>query len=479
MSFYYDKSTMKSLEEDFLSLCEEKLLKYYKSKLHYFSNSNEDENTFYSQHFIQMLKTGKCKNEVFTNVDGDSKDSIIMPNTFQLEGRNDALVYGMLLPSQFQPWFRFMDPMVEIEMDGTLKQNYKSISQGDRLYIWVSLNKKGEGEHLSAVVVTRDNKHLAFGMGFDFTELKNPVIYESYFSMRPIMEAISMGSSENVYEARVFSTDQIIENQLLRQLTKPDFRGLKLIAAAELSRDYVKYINEEFDKITFDNVAFQVIPRVVPTNIFNHLMVDELKEEFKSNIEKDLKSITPKIKSKTTSEFITSFSVFSTKTNYFLNNLVLLENGYITLLYPTYTINIPSSAHIYCKYSGVKTGRASNCTSFLQKIFGDLLNCGWFDSVFLNTDMIVSNPAWCRQNYDVARVPDCSKTIKREKLTMQELQEKTKRKINTDESHEKEIKLSFNDETLYTYLNTLSPKQLAKLILSSEKHKRRFRKFLN
>jgi hypothetical protein len=468
----------KKIEQDELKICEDKLLKYYERKFKYFTNVNLEQNETNSAEFFDILKLDKCKKEnIYSNEDVE-KNSVVLTSEFS-DGKN-TLNYGVILPSKNQPWFRFMDPIIEISGFQTLQRNYKQIEIGDRLYIWVTLNKEGEGQHLTGVVVTRDNKHIGFGMGYDMESIFSVSPDSAFDLTTPMMQALALKlNPEGIYEARLFSSDLIIENQLLRQFTTPDFKGVRLIAAAELNADYVLYLNKEFDLIQYEHVNYQVIPRVVALSYFDNVDMQYIKMSGKQNILDNLQIFEKKIEQSPENEMdhiLEAYRYFTTKTQNLVNTLFLANKGFLVLLYGTYTINIPSSAHMYCKYTGKSIKKFTNCTSFLQKIFGDLLNCGWFETKFLNTDDVVTNPAWCRQNFEKAQVPDCNKSLVRQKATRREIQKRSTGS-GSDEV-EKYIKLQFTDKDVFTYINTLSAKRLKKLIMSNKKYKKHFRTFL-
>lgn len=483
MSFFLDDKTLKSLHDDDLQVCEQKLLEYYKKKLTYYSPLENEEKEIQLADVVSQNKLYKTGN-VF--LDAEQKNSYVFVDKYSLKEGQETM-YAFPISGSNQLWFSFMDPMIDINENSDITRNYKSIQTGDRLYIWVTLNKEGQGQHLSAVVVTQDNKHLSFGMGYDFTELGSVGIQEKYFSMQPIFEALSYGLSGKVYEARLFTSDEIIEGQLLRQLTREDFKGLKLVASATLTPSYVAYINEQFDQIKYEHVSFNLRANIVPVKVFDHWPTKSIIQHISLRIEKNLKSLLKKmdvlvspVKDETLPELMGLYRNFNDQTMMLFNYLNLTANGYTPLLYTSYTVKVPETSGVYCLYSGKRTGRASNCTSFLQKIFGDLLNCGWFDNMFLNSDIVVSNPAWCRQNYDVAPVPDCRKTIRRE-VVAQKVQ-REKRGSDSDVERQKQsrkLSFQFNDKDIwYDYVMSLSPKRLAKLILSNKKYTKRFQKFL-
>ena len=470
---------IKNMEKDELKLCQDNLLKYYERKFKYFTNIDEDKNEEDSEKFLEILKLGKCKREnIFSNEDVEQNSLVL---TSQYSDEKENFEYGVILPSPYQPWFRFMDPIIEINGDHSLQRTYKEIEIGDRLYIWVTLNKQGEGQHLTGVVVTKNNKHIGFGMGYDMVSVLSATPESTFDLTTPILQSLALGlNPEGIYEARLFSSDLIIENQLLRQFTQPNFEGVRLVAATELNADYVRYLNKEFDMIGYENVHFQVVPRIISIEHFDNIDVEHLKQAGKKNINDNLQIFQKKIQGLGVDDvnvIIEAYKYFSIKTQHLVNQLYLLKKGFLVMLYASYLINIPSSAHMYCKYTGKSIKKFTNCTSFLQKIFGDLLNCGWFESKFLNTDDIVTNPAWCRQNFVVAPVPDCIQSLVREKASRREIQ---KRSIESEKKNEeKYIKMQFTDKDIHDYIKNLSTKRLHKLIMSNKKYKKHFKKFLH
>ena len=213
--------------------------------------------------------------------------------------------------------------------------------------------------------------------------------------------------------------------------------------------------------IGYENVHFQVVPRIISIEHFDNIDVEHLKQAGKKNINDNLQIFQKKIQGLGVDDvnvIIEAYKYFSIKTQHLVNQLYLLKKGFLVMLYASYLINIPSSAHMYCKYTGKSIKKFTNCTSFLQKIFGDLLNCGWFESKFLNTDDIVTNPAWCRQNFVVAPVPDCIQSLVREKASRREIQ---KRSIESEKKNEeKYIKMQFTDKDIHDYIKNLSTKRI-------------------
>jgi hypothetical protein len=186
------------------------------------------------------------------------------------------------------------------------------------------------------------------------------------------------------------------------------------------------------------------------------------------------------------------------------NYVKKLQSGIIPVAIWFQYIDIPERT--YCKLSGSGPERGANCTSYLQKIFKDLLDCSLYDIIFLNaTDKYVTHPKLCRQNVRVPVTPCITRKfltpehdayklekIKKAKLPLtwdkmdieeeiEKIRLEKRRQREEEDSSGKEIKLQFSGKEIdkalrlsRPYILDLPPEQMLNLIMKNKNHRKIF-----
>lgn len=405
---------MDPLSEKDLDKCEYYLLRFYEQKLKFFLPFDSERN----------LKDGNISSKAFSkNIARNvvsSIDSQVQMSINSMNFGGKEWDYMTLISNRKQPYFNFSLPVAQFDENGNFVRNYKQIEAGDRLYIWANVSRDGVAGHLSAIIITKDNVHIGFGMGLggDAENLDDNLTNRFF-------KAIF-----NPKDALLYTPDWTFNLMLFRQLTKPGTRFVKLIAAADLTDEYVKYINEEFDKLAEEDFSLRLDGHVISADFFGnveakglsrHYMLKTLKKNTKilkaylRGIERE-GAVIMEIPTKLSNEQKQKLQLIQEQliyTDNLLNGInnykeLILKKNSIVLLFQDYVAKIRSRT--YCLFSGkTKLQEGANCTSFLQKIFGGLLNCGYYNRFLgVPSDLLITNPAWCRQRADVVPVPKCS-----------------------------------------------------------------------
>jgi hypothetical protein len=393
--------------------------------------------------------------------------------------------FGITLPNVYQPFLNFVEPVVFINENGDFEQNYKNITEGDKLYIYAILDQNETPWHLAAVIVTKENKHLSFGMGYlgDYTKSEYLPESKSYF------EWLTKRIFKQV--AALYTPDYLFINQVMRQLTKPKGQFVKLIASTDLTQDYVRYLYDEFDKLKKEDIRLQVDFFELPlaTTVVNSAVARGNTTKLRNSIVDEIHLYEKKVKKFKDPK---DLELFENQYQLLKNYLDKLNAGIIPVAFLYNLITIQDRT--YCKYTNKGTGKSANCTSFLQKIFSGLLNCSLYDSKFLglgNSDMLVTHPKLCRQSPEVP-VSNCierqilkpasRRLTVRSRAPMQtdadaSMLVRTKRNYEENEPDGKLAKVQFlfrdtqkTKKMCENYLKSLSSKQKLKLLVRDEKH---------
>ena len=391
--------------------------------------------------------------------------------------------YGIELPNPYMPFFDFVEPVIYIDKDGVFTQNYKNISVGDKLFIYQLLHADGTAWHLAAVIVTKDNKHISFGMGYagilEESELPATSTYYDWFSQK-----LSSKLDKNT-KGVLYSPDHVFVEAVKRQLTKDHGKFLKLIASTDLTAEYVQLLNEEFDKLKSDDITCYIGFHKLPINVLNSTSAKGNLTKLKHYIQNDIHNY-DKVLSRLKS--LDEIEVVQNQKDLLILYSSTLDSGEIPVACVTNYIDIPHRS--YCKISNTDPRQqGANCTSFLQKIFKGLLNCSGYLGA---SDKYVSHPNYCRQSPNV-HVSNCieRKILKpaSKRLTVQNL---IPRPMETDQVQQRErikrssdvgsvlgkharLEFLFKDKektkrACNKYVQSLTPKQKLKLLIRDEKH---------
>lgn len=467
-----------------LQVCEDSVFSYYRMKL-----QNLNRKTTENQKVELTIKANLDLNYVPDTEEYLLREDLLNPNNTEIitmvskgkdaDGNVIQVPVAIPLLNEFQPWLEIVEPVVYIDKNQNFVKNYKNIQAGDRLYVWGILDSNGIPWHLAATVVLQNGVHISFGMGYigELTKSELP-------SQRSWYETITQMYIPRAHiepqRAGLYTPDYLFINQVLRQLTKPKGKFLKLIAATDLTQEFVNYLNEEFDKINSDDISssrMDFFQFKVGSQAFSS-------SYSRANITKLLHSVENEIR-KHEREFSRNSSDELKSRIFLLKEYVnVIKSGDIPVGYFYNLVSIRDRT--YCKISGKGPERGANCTSYLQKLFKGLLNCSLYDIMFLGqSDLFVVDPRLCRQAKDVA-VPTC---FERKYLTAERAapvtgrpsamvisdKQRVKRAADEDDAERlstKIEKLSFkiSDEDVDKYWANLSKKEKIKMIMKNKKH---------
>jgi hypothetical protein len=347
-----------------LEYCEKLFLQYHKRLLNNYQ-LNMKLNLTQGKKALDVINSGV---EVRENIRKISQDNYIV----LAEEEETGEVFATLVHAPTQPYYHFSRPIVEINSRGEMKRNYKQITPGDRLYVWATV----EDEiitHLSVLVVTKEKKHISFGLGHSEKVIKDGkvgFVRKHFFSKK---------YSEQT-EALLYSPDHIFDTNLFKQLQE-NTKYIRLVAVTEVTETHVLQLNKEFDTIQKSDLVFGIEAKTVW-----HPVTAEERLVSRSTMTAELSKIYNKNNYKL---------IYNLLTNYKTNQ--------IALLFKYYHIKLP--LHTYNKYSGKYSGHMTNWSMFLQKLLPGLLHCDYINR-FLG--MPVGNPYWCRQKFSSAPVSKCT-----------------------------------------------------------------------
>ena len=466
-----------------LQVCEDSVFSYYRMKL-----QNLNRKTTENQKVELTLKANLDLDYLEESSEYIFEKDMVNPNNTEIittvsKGK-DAAGHDILVPvaipllNEFQPWLEIVEPVVYIDKDQNYIQNYKNIQAGDRLYVWAILDRTGIPWHLAATVVLQNGVHISFGMGYIGSMPKSRLpAQRSWYET--ITQMYIPGAHIEPKQAGLYTPDYLYISQVLRQITKPTGKFLKLIAATDMTQEFVDYLNEEFDKLNVNDIStmmdfyqFKVGTQAF-TSSYSRANITKLLHSLENDIRKHERELTRN----PSGELQNQIFLLKEYAN-------VIKGGDIPVGYLYNLVKIRDRT--YCKISGKGPERGANCTSYLQKLFKGLLNCSLYDIMFLGqTDLFVVDPRLCRQAKDVA-VPTC---FERKYLTAARAapvtgrpsamvisdKERVKRAADEDDAERlstKIEKLSFkiSDEDVDKYWANLSKKEKIKMILKNKKH---------
>lgn len=232
--------------------------------------------------------------------------------------------------------YKFTSPVIEVNNKGEIVQKYKNISEGDLLYIWQTLTKTGV-EHLAAQIVTKRGENYSFGFGHEgnsnLLQSVPGVFYTPDYGLNYKFQSQKEENGNRVYINLISVTE--IRQQHLQSLNNA------LDQVTELSS-----VGIEFDEITDITTTGEIYPKLTRTNAGLDFFISPKK----SNQQQRIKL----------SEIQINFN---------------------------YSWKHPSE---YCTISGVSTHK-TNCASFIKTIFGDVIECGFYEN-------LITDPKKCHHN---------------------------------------------------------------------------------
>jgi hypothetical protein len=471
-----------------LQTCQDSVFSYYRQKLQNLNSGTEKNKEIQStlQYYIKLGLLDNKTDDYSTEkdlIDPSNTEIITTVSGKDAAGRNTPVEVAIPLLNEYQPWLELVKPVVFIGKDDYLYQNFKSIQPGDRLYVWAILNAAGTPWHLAATVVLQNGDHLSFGMGYMGSMPKSDLPSErSWYEMLTQMSI--PGAHSAPQKAGLYTPDYLYISAVLRQLTKPSGEFLKLIAATEMTQEFVNYLNEEFDKLDYDDVQIEM-----DFFQFNTGMQVFTSQKSRANMTSLQNFIAEDIR-----QHQIEFAIFpymddlSRQITLLESYSQALQKGIVPVGYLYNLVEIKDRT--YCKISGKGPERGANCTSYLQKLFKGLLNCSLYDIMFLGqSDKFLVDPKLCRQAAEVD-VPIC---VERKYLTAGRAapvsgrpsamvvseKERFKRASNEEDarlmSKVEKLAFKFSDKDVDSYWANLPKNEKIKMIL---KHKKGIKKNL-
>ncbi len=318
---------------------------------------------------------------------------------------------GILYPigSDFGSDFTFTHPIIHINENKEITVH--KFKKGDKLYVWQTLTPEGIPAHLAAVIVSQDDqKH--YGLGYAYSSRE-----EVLTDMKPNFISTSTDKKSGV----IYTPDHLFESALLRQVTNPKNKFIKLISLIELTEEHASNINEVFSKFDYSNILYT---KLAITPIKHSCKADRtygfLKELTEELVEKN-SFPNGDIVNKQISQFKKGGKL--TGVCGFIHNI-------------RYAIRNDSQ---YCILSSKYT-KTYNCASFLYHIFGDSIDCGKIlENVYIH-------PKTCKRG----KIPQAS--CKKSKNTKTPSEQSERFYTPSDGSHIKlnNYKNSSNSERFYT-----------------------------
>lgn len=465
-----------------LQTCENSVFSYFRMKL-----ENLNRKTTENQKVELTLKANLDLQYIDDSDDYKFEKDLVNPDNTEIityvsrgkDANGNQILVPVAIPllNEFQPWLEIVEPVVYIDGEENFVQNYKRIQPGDRLYVWAILDSAGVPWHLAASVVLQNGVHISFGMGYIGSMPKSELASDRTW-YETITQMYIPGAHTEPMKAGLYTPDYLFINQVLRQLTKPSGKFLKLIAATDMTSDFVTYLNEEFDKLNFDDIStsmnfFQFkVGMQAFTSSYSKANLTKLQHSLQNDIRKHERVLTRNPSEK-----------LKRQINLLKEYLSTIQKGDVPVGYLYNLVTIQDRT--YCKISGKGPERGANCTSYLQKLFKGLLNCSIYDIMFLGqSDLFVVDPRLCRQSKDVT-APTC---FERKYLTANKPsfvagrpsavaveRERVKRTADDDETERlstKIEKLSFrlSDKDVEKYWAKLSKEEKIKLLLKNKKH---------
>ena len=227
-----------------METCERKLLRAMKKK-YYLLDSNPKVFDGISTAEYRLLKDlSSIKSKVGGDTDKPirfSTNSIFVDDTFQL---NDKSTY-----------FSFTEPIISLKKFRNtfeFQRNYHTLEPGDRLFIWLTLNREG-AEHIVCHIQTKDNRNFSFGFGY-FGDL-GPTARSSrtmYTQARDVLTMLSVGMLHETerHAGALYTPDYLFERRVRDQITKPSGTFIKLVASSLLTPEHIQIMSARFDQIT-------------------------------------------------------------------------------------------------------------------------------------------------------------------------------------------------------------------------------------
>uniref|UniRef100_A0A6C0KQ45 Uncharacterized protein n=1 Tax=viral metagenome TaxID=1070528 RepID=A0A6C0KQ45_9ZZZZ len=345
-----------------LRACENRLRQNFLERI-LNATMDKDDHAFHRDLVKRATREHKLDNAYYSYIDPQTRQNKEM----LLVQRNQQT----LLPLDMtQLWFRFTGPVIAFDTDYNLLQIYKLIREGDSLFIFGTLDARGKVKHITAVIET-DETILSFGLG-------------------------AAGATEDSYKdlfgeqkSLLITPDSVFEYKFLKQLQNPKERHVKLIASTTLTKEHVLALNHEFDQITLENLYSKVYSSYSTYTPFTGKTV----ETYKNNMVKFLQS------------GAYSYSEDQKIRTMYSDTSKNLKVSLFPVLCFSYIADLATTK--YCTLSSFSKREKSNCASFVQRMFKSVINCSVFQSKYLRTDRIVSNPDYCRQCFKKSPLRKC------------------------------------------------------------------------
>lgn len=263
-----------------LDICQKKIIKEMKKK---YENMDQLDVTISNGKLKELknfLKYSKTRNKIHLN-----------HKKVNLRGTSIILDEGVVLRNNRSTYFSFTEPIVFPNNEGNFIRNYKTISPGDKLFVWVTYNREG-AEHVVVQIQSRDRqRNISFGFGYAGNYDSDNKAYSKVQKIRNVVAGISKYTPKFLgirreeierHQGSIYTPDYLFELRLKQQILKPKQSFLKLIVSAILTQENVDAINLQFDLI--ENIQknlialpiYQVKPDAPVFYMGNHVKFPDL-----------------------------------------------------------------------------------------------------------------------------------------------------------------------------------------------------------
>lgn len=379
-------------EESYLEECETVEVQNFKYQ---YDHRQEDTPTiaaeFIKRSPVKNFKQMKMNKASPKTINPSIYPAILKDTIKKDDGSN--LVRIIPLGNKYVSNFSFTKPIIEMKSDGTIIKHYDKFREGDTLHVWQCLDRTGTPMHLTAVILcAEDNTKYSFGFGLKKSTLLDTITIG--------IQTIDSMLKENFGKAVgvIYTPDGVFENKILYQVNKPDKTYAKLISSVNITAEHIQNIHDAFDQLSFpaniENVNLMISPILSPCGAWNlQEYTNELQRELITNIGfgekgKDLIQFKEQV----------------------VDYLHRIKNDDTVPCHYIYSISYSiTHNYVYCKFSSKNT-QTSNCSSFIDRIFRDSINCG------VLSNYIAVDPKRCTRGKHP--IKSCSKTRRLRDITV-------------------------------------------------------------
>lgn len=336
--------------------------------------SLEDCEKFYLEEFRKLLleknfeyghKLKYCDDVENLQIDKYNIINYTSVSEFKLKVKKKEKIDYYFIIFDKIPFINVTYPILsKINDNMNLYRFYKIIDVNDTILIWGLLNKYGI-YHISCQIITHN------GFSFSFGILEGDEILEK-----------KIINNFTTYNSILSTPDILFENKIKKQMEKPNQKHLKLIAISKLNRKHIELLKNSFDQLALENLKEYNLYLDFVSN--NNTMYNQ-------QINKNNYDILESLFNHENFDINTDYINYKEQKNASLK--LFKNNSNRIFLRPFYYFTLPSMN--YCKISRYHN-KTINCTSFLQNMYDDIINC--------TGSSIVSIPRFCYQKKTAKRV---------------------------------------------------------------------------